>query len=687
MHAHYIYRILSKKVINFSAGSAAAEYEEKAVEISADAFRPGLVDINWQNFQAIERTIQQMTAVNIIRVKFHIFEEDIFMCGIVGYVGEKQAADFLVDGLTKLEYRGYDSAGIAVFDGEKIDIEKTVGRLAALKEKIKEHTPQGVIGIGHTRWATHGRPSDVNAHPHTDCSGKFAIVHNGIIENFMSLKEELIEKGHKFVSETDTEVVAHLIEDVYEGDFVKAVNAVLDRIEGSYSLVFMCQDYPDTLICTKKDNPLVIGLGEGENFIASDIPAIIAYTRRTYIMNDGEIAVVKKDSIWVTDRKGNPITKKVFEVNWNAEAAEKGGYEHFMLKEIFEQPKAVRDTISPRLKKDNTAVVLDELKWTKEYVEAFNKVYIIACGTAYHAGLVGKYYIEKLARIPVEIDIASEFRYRDPIIDEHTLTIVISQSGETSDTLAALKESKRLGAKTLAVTNVVGSSIAREADQVMYTWAGPEIAVASTKAYTTQLVTMFMLAMYMSGLKGTIAPERAHDLLTQLRHLPDQVGRTLEDVEPIKTFAKNYAYNNDVFYIGRSLDYYVALEGALKLKEISYIHAEAYAAGELKHGTLALIESGVPVIALATQKSVYEKTLSNIKEVKARDAVIIGIASADDTELEKYVDHVIKVPTTDELLIPLLTVVPLQLLAYYAAITRGCDVDKPRNLAKSVTVE
>ena len=609
------------------------------------------------------------------------------MCGIVGYVGTKQAVNFLIDGLTKLEYRGYDSAGIAVYDGEKIDVEKTVGRLAALKEKIAGHEPQGVIGIGHTRWATHGRPSDVNAHPHTDCSGKFAIVHNGIIENYMSLKEELIAEGHKFLSETDTEVVAHLVEKYYEGDFLKAVRRTLDRIEGSYSLVFMCKDYPDELICTKKDNPLVIGLGDGENFIACDIPAIIAYTRRTYIMNDGEIAVVKKDSIWVTDREGNSITKKVFEVNWNAEAAEKGGYEHFMLKEIYEQPKAVRDTISPRLKKDNSAIVLDELKWTKEYVESFNKVYIIACGTAYHAGLVGKYYIEKLARIPVECDIASEFRYRDPIIDSKTLTIVVSQSGETSDTLAALKESKRLGAKTLAVTNVVGSSIARDADQVMYTWAGPEIAVASTKAYTTQLVTMFMLAMYMANLKGTIDKDKEAKLLSDLRALPDNIGRSLEDVEPIKTFAKKYAFNNDVFYIGRSLDYDVALEGALKLKEISYIHAEAYAAGELKHGTLALIESGVPVIALATQKTIYEKTLNNIKEVKARDAVIIGIAADSDNELEKYVDHVIKVPVTDELLIPLLTVVPLQLLAYYAAITRGCDVDKPRNLAKSVTVE
>ena len=609
------------------------------------------------------------------------------MCGIVGYVGEKQAANFLIDGLTKLEYRGYDSAGIAVFDGEKINVAKSVGRLAALKEKIKNNTPEGVMGIGHTRWATHGRPSDVNSHPHTDCSGKFAIVHNGIIENFMSLKEELIAKGHKFVSETDTEVVAHLIEDVYEGDFVEAVNKVLNRIEGSYSLAFMCQDYPDTLICTKKDNPLVIGLGEGENFIASDIPAIIAYTRRTYIMNDGEIAVVKKDSIWVTDRKGNPITKKVFEVNWNAEAAEKGGYEHFMLKEIHEQPKAVRDTISPRINKENTQVVLDELKWTKEYVENFNKIYIVACGTAYHAGLVGKYYIEKLARIPVEIDIASEFRYRDPIIDEHTLTIVISQSGETSDTLAALKESKRLGAKTLAITNVVGSSIAREADQVMYTWAGPEIAVASTKAYTTQLVTMFLFAMYVSGLKGTITTERTHELLTQLRLLPDEINRTLEDVEPIKTFAKNYAFNNDVFYIGRSLDYNVALEGSLKLKEISYIHAEAYAAGELKHGTIALIEEGVPVIVLATQQRLFEKMLSNMQEVKARGANVISITEVTNKEVEKSSDSVIYIPEVDNILAGILSVIPLQLLAYYVAKERGCDIDKPRNLAKSVTVE
>ena len=609
------------------------------------------------------------------------------MCGIVGYVGKGQAEPFLIEGLSKLEYRGYDSAGIAVYDGNEIRVEKSVGRLASLKEKIEGNVPQGCIGIGHTRWATHGRPSDRNSHPHTDCSGEFVVVHNGIIENYLALKEDLIEKGHEFKSETDTEVVAHLLEEVYNGDFEASVREVLRRIEGSYSLVFMSKKDPDRLICTKQDNPLVVGLGDGENFIASDIPAIIARTRRTYILNDGEMAVVKKDSVWITNREGEPVTKKVFEVNWNAEAAEKGGYEHFMLKEIHEQPKAVRDTMSPRLAKDDSAVVMDELKWNKEYLESFNKIYIIACGTAYHAGLVGKFYIEKLVRVPVEVDVASEFRYRTPIIDDRTLTIVVSQSGETSDTLAALKESKRLGAKTLAITNVVGSSIAREADQVIYTWAGPEIAVASTKAYTTQLITMFMLAAYMAGIKGTIAPERMHELLTKLRQIPAQISETLEDVEPIKTFAKQYGFNEDVFFIGRSLDYDVALEGSLKLKEISYIHAEAYAAGELKHGTLALIVEGIPVIALATQKSVYEKTLSNIKEVKARDAVVIGIAAQGDDELEKYVDHVITVPETDELLIPILTVVPLQLLAYYAAITRGCDVDKPRNLAKSVTVE
>ena len=609
------------------------------------------------------------------------------MCGIVGYVGHKQATPFLLEGLTKLEYRGYDSAGIAVFNGQSIRVEKSVGRLASLKEKINGNEPQGVIGIGHTRWATHGRPSDRNSHPHTDCTGDFVVVHNGIIENFLMLKEELIKKGHEFKSETDTEVIAHLLEDVYNGDFEASVREVLRRIEGSYSLVFMSKKDPDRLICTKQDNPLVIGLGKDENFIASDIPAIINRTHRTYIINDGEMAVVRKDSVWITNRQGKPVTKKVFEVNWNAEAAEKGGYEHFMLKEIHEQPKAVRDTVSPRLAKDDSAVVLDELKWNEDFVSSFRKIFIVACGTAYHAGIVGKYYIERLARIPVEVDIASEFRYRRPIIDDNTLTVVISQSGETSDTLAALKESKRLGAKTLAITNVVGSSIAREADQVIYTWAGPEIAVASTKAYTTQLITVFMLAMYMAGIKKTVTAERTKSLLSQLRQIPAQISETLEDVDPIKTFAKEYGFNEDVFFIGRSLDYAVALEGALKLKEISYIHAEGYPAAEMKHGPIALISNEMPVIAIATQSDTYEKVISNIQEIKARKGRIISIVTEGDEVVRKLSSYSIEVPKTETCLTPLLSVIPLQLLAYHIAVVKGCDVDQPRNLAKSVTVE
>lgn len=612
------------------------------------------------------------------------------MCGIVGYIGGNEAAKFLIDGLTKLEYRGYDSAGIAVYNGENIRVEKSEGKLANLKAKIAGDTPAGNIGIGHTRWATHGGPSDVNSHPHTDCNGDFAVVHNGIIENYLTLKEGLMERGHVFKSETDTEVVAHLMEEAYEacgGNFKDAVKYVLKQISGSYSLVFLSRRDPDMLICTKQDNPLVIGLGSGENFIASDIPAIINHTRRTYIIADGEIAFVKKDSIWVENRNGEPITKKVFEVNWNAEAAEKGGYEHFMLKEIHEQAKAIRNTLTKRIAQDSSCIVLDELKWTPEFLGSFKKVFIVACGTAYHAGLVGKYYIEKLARIPVECDIASEFRYRQPIIDDQTLTIVVSQSGETSDTLAALKEAKRLGSHTLAVTNVVGSSVAREADQTIYTWAGPEIAVASTKAYTTQLIVMLMLALYMAQLKKSVEADRLKEIITGLRNIPAQINETLEDTEPIKMFAVKYANVENAFFIGRLLDYYVALEGSLKLKEISYIHAEAYAAGELKHGPLALIMPGVPIVAIATQKSVYEKTVSNIKEMKARGAVVIGISSQQDKELVKYVDYVIRVPEADELLNPLLTVIPLQLLAYYVAIARGNDVDKPRNLAKSVTVE
>lgn len=609
------------------------------------------------------------------------------MCGIVGYVGNAQAAPFLLDGMSKLEYRGYDSAGIAVYEKGKIRVEKCVGRLDALRHKLEGRMPEGSMGIGHTRWATHGRPSDRNSHPHTDESGDFVVVHNGIIENYLMLKEKLIAKGQKFSSDTDTEIVAHLFADFYEGDMEEAVKKVLKTIEGSYSLVFMCAAEPDKLICTKKDNPLIIGLGEGENFIASDIPAIIAKTRRTYIMSDGEIATVTKDGVWVQDINGTPITKKVFEVNWNAEAAEKGGFEHFMLKEIYEQPKAIKDTMRGRLAENGTEINFTELGWTPEDFTGISKIFIVACGTAYHAGIVGKYYLENLARIPVEVDIASEFRYRNPLVDANCLTIVISQSGETIDTLAALKEAKRLGSRTLAVTNVVGSSIAREADQVVYTYAGPEIAVASTKAYTTQLLVMLMLAVYVGRLRGTLDGNKADALAKGLHNVPEQLHDMLENVDQIKVFARHYGSSLDAFFLGRSLDYAVALEGALKLKEISYIHAEAYAAGELKHGTLALIVEGVPVIVLATQEDVYDKTVSNLQEVKAREAMVIAIALEGDDSIAKYADHVIYIPRADKELAPILAVLPLQLLAYYAALTRGCDVDKPRNLAKSVTVE
>lgn len=609
------------------------------------------------------------------------------MCGIVGYIGDKQAAPFLLDGMSKLEYRGYDSAGIAVFEKGRIRVEKCVGRLEALRQKLSGNMPAGTMGIGHTRWATHGRPSDRNAHPHADSSGEFVVVHNGIIENYMSLKEELLAKNHVFLSETDSEVVAHLMAVNYNGDFEETVKKVLGMIEGSYSLVFLCAKEPDKLICTKKDNPLVIGLGSGENFIASDIPAIIAKTRRTFIMNDGEIATVTKDEVWVQDIKGTPISKKVFEVNWNAEAAEKGGFEHFMLKEIYEQPKAMRDTMTGRVAHDGSRIDFEELNWTKEDFADISKIFIIGCGTAYHAGMVGKYYLEQLARVPVEVDIASEFRYRNPIIDSSCLTIIISQSGETSDTLAALKEARRLGSRTLAITNVVGSSVAREADQVAYTHAGPEIAVASTKAYTTQLLLMLMLAVYVGQIKGNLNDDRTRELVTAIKQVPEQIHQLLENVEQLKVFATQYGNSEDVFYLGRSLDYAVALEGALKMKEISYIHAEAYAAGELKHGTLALIVEGVPVIVLATQNDVYDKTISNLQEVKARDAVVIAIAQEGDSNIAKYADHVIFIPRAEKYLTPLLSVLPLQLLAYYAALTRGCDVDKPRNLAKSVTVE
>ena len=610
------------------------------------------------------------------------------MCGIVGYIGFNQASDFLLDGMAKLEYRGYDSAGIAVIGPENvIKIQKKVGRLANLEAIVKADPNEGTIGIGHTRWATHGRPSDMNAHPHASEDGKFAVVHNGIIENYMPLKEELIAKGYHFKSETDTEVVAHLLEDMYDGDFVSTVRRMLDRVDGAYALEIICADEPDKIICTKKENPLVIGLGKGENFVASDIPAIINYTRDTYILNDGELAIVTRDNVSVFDRAGHAIDKEVFHVSWNAEAAEKGGYEHFMLKEIHDQPKAVRDTFGTHISEDGKTVIFDELNWTADDVAAFNKILIVACGTAYHAGLVTKQYIENLARIPVNVEIASEYRYSNPLTDDKTLCIVISQSGETSDTLAALKEAKRHGAKSLAITNVVGSSISREADNTVYTWAGPEISVASTKAYTTQLVAGLLFAVYLGQLNGKMDPTLGGEILCGVKSLPTLIHEIFEVDEDMKAFAKHYGFKSDAFFLGRAIDYAVAMEGALKLKEISYIHAEAYAGGELKHGTLALIEEGVPVIALATQEDVYDKMISNIREVKAREAVVIGIGMKGDEELSKHVDHTIYVPRANKFIAPILAVVPLQLLAYYAAITRGADVDKPRNLAKSVTVE
>ena len=610
------------------------------------------------------------------------------MCGIVGYIGFNQASDFLLDGMAKLEYRGYDSAGIAVIGAENaIKIQKKVGRLANLEAIVKADPNEGTVGIGHTRWATHGRPSDMNSHPHSSEDGKFAVVHNGIIENYMPLKEELIEKGYHFKSETDTEVVAHLLEDMYDGDFVSTVRRMLARVDGAYALEIICADEPDKIICTKKENPLVIGLGKGENFVASDIPAIINYTRDTYILSDGELAIVTRDNVSVFDREGNAVDKEVFHVSWNAEAAEKGGYEHFMLKEIHDQPKAVRDTFGTHISEDGKTVIFDELNWTADDVAAFNKILIVACGTAYHAGLVTKQYIENLARIPVSVEIASEYRYSNPLTDDKTLCIVISQSGETSDTLAALKEAKRHGAKSLAITNVVGSSISREADNTVYTWAGPEISVASTKAYTTQLVAGLLFAVYLGQLNGKMDPALGGEILCGVKSLPTLIHEIFEVDEDMKAFAKHYGFKSDAFFLGRAIDYAVAMEGALKLKEISYIHAEAYAGGELKHGTLALIEEGVPVIALATQEDVYDKMISNIREVKAREAVVIGIGMKGDEELTKHVDHTIYVPRANKFIAPILAVVPLQLLAYYAAITRGADVDKPRNLAKSVTVE
>jgi len=609
------------------------------------------------------------------------------MCGIMGYIGPKNAVPILIEGLKKLEYRGYDSAGIAILENNKLNISKKQGRLHNLEKEIENGAPEGQVGIGHTRWATHGSPSDFNSHPHCDCNNQIAVVHNGIIENYLPLKEWLIEQGHIFQSETDTEVLPHLLEHYYAGNLEKAMQQVLAKVEGSFACAACTSQEPHKLVAARQDSPLILGLGKGENFIASDIPAILNYTRDTYILSDGEMAVITRENIKITDFTGNPVEKEVFHVTWDAVAAEKGGFDHFMLKEIHEQPKAIRETLSGRISEDGGKVVLNEVKIPEELLANINKIAIVACGTAYHAGLVGKYVMERVLGIPVETDIASEFRYRDPLINEKTLVLVISQSGETADTRAALREAKRKGARVVAITNVVGSSVSREADDVIYTWAGPEIAVASTKAYITQLVAIYLFTIFIGQKLKLISEGEAAQLLGQLRQLPKQTEEIIAGKEEIHRLAKHIADWDDVFFIGRSLDYAVALEGSLKLKEISYIHAEAYAAGELKHGTLALIVPGIPVISLVTQEEVYDKTVSNIKEVKARDAFVIAVAFAGKSEIEKVVDQVIYLPRTATLIAPILAVIPLQLIAYYAAVLRGADVDKPRNLAKSVTVE
>lgn len=610
------------------------------------------------------------------------------MCGIVGYVGNRNSQDILIDGLKKLEYRGYDSAGVAVYtENEGLQIKKTKGRLANLESKLGEAPLRGTIGIGHTRWATHGKPSDVNSHPHTDNSQKFSVVHNGIIENYISLKEELIAKGHKFVSETDTEVISHLIASLYEGDIVKAVQKAVQRMTGAFALAVLTEFEPDKLVAVRLASPLIIGVGNGENFIGSDIPAILEYTRNVYILNDNEMAVLTREGVELMTIEGNFISREILHVDWDIVTAEKAGFDHFMLKEIYEQPKAYRDTMGSRIDPNGKKVVLNEVNLTAEQLRNIHQIHIVACGTAYHAGLVGKNIIEKLVRIPVEADVASEYRYRSPIITQNTLVIVVSQSGETADTLAALREAKRNGARVIAITNVVGSSVAREADDVIVTWAGPEIAVASTKAYTSQLIAFYLLGLFLAQTLGTQDEAYISEIISAMKELPAQVEQILENTEAIKNFAEQIATHEDLFFIGRGLDYAVALEGSLKLKEISYIHSEAYAAGELKHGTLALIEEGIPVIALATQEDLFEKTVSNIKEVTARGAYVFGIQAEGMNELDKVVDQTLSIPKTLPLLTPALSVVPLQLLSYYASLARGNDVDKPRNLAKSVTVE
>ena len=611
------------------------------------------------------------------------------MCGIVGFIGTEEAAPILLDGLARLEYRGYDSAGLAVYDQvEGLKVVKAKGRLQVLSDIVEGgKNIHGTVGLGHTRWATHGEPSDVNSHPQVSMSGRIAVVHNGIIENYVQIKEFLESKEVKFVSQTDTEVVAQLLEYYYRGDIMEALTKVLHRIEGAYALGIICADCPDRLIAARKDSPLILGYGEGCHFMASDVTAVIKYTREVCYLEDGEIAVLTADGITVYNHPYlQPVEKEKHHVDWEISAAEKGGYEHFMAKEIMEQPKAFRDTVFPRIQ--DGRVVLDDLNIDGEYLKNADKIYIIACGSSYHVGMVAKYVLEKLLRKPVEVTLASEFRYCDPLVSERTLCIVISQSGETIDTLAAMREAKRLGARILSIVNVVGSSIARESDDVLYTWAGPEIAVATTKAYSTQLAVIYLIALRFAELLGTIGEEEYEDVVAELLTIPTKMERILENREAIQYYASIYFNHESIFFIGRNIDYAIGLEGSLKLKEISYIHSEAYAAGELKHGTISLIENGTLVVALASCVQLFDKLMSNVVEVKSRGADVVGLTvESRGSALKKTVDHTILVPDTHPMLLPSLDVIPMQLFAYYVALMRGCEIDKPRNLAKSVTVE
>ena len=609
------------------------------------------------------------------------------MCGIVGFVGKDHAKEKIIDGLKRLEYRGYDSAGIALPINGKIEIRKHVGEIKNLEKIIGEPEFDSPVGIGHTRWATHGAPSDVNSHPHGNEDNSIAIVHNGIIENYQEIKEWLVKEHNiTFKSETDSEVIAHLIGIFYDGDLLEAVNKAVAEMRGAYAVCAIAAAEPDKIVAVRKDAPLVAGIGKGCNFIASDIPALLKYVREVYLIENNETIVLTADDITIYNEAGKKVKRDVFHVTWDADAAEKEGYEHFMLKEIHEQPKGIDETLNRRLNDDGT-INLDGISMTREDIENFNKVYIVACGTAYHAGLVGKMVIEKMAKIPVEVDVASEFRYRDPFVDENTLFIAISQSGETLDTLAALREAKRKGARVLSVVNVVGSSVARESDDVFYTWAGPEIAVASTKAYTTQLICMYLIGLYMGSTKGTIEKEYYTSVLNELKQLPEKVEKLLDSEAKIAALAKKYYRREQVFFIGRGLDSGVSYEGSLKLKEISYINSFAIAAGELKHGTIALMNEDSLVFALATQDFLYEKMVSNVEEIKARAAHIIGVAKEGKTEIESVADEVIYVPACMDEVSPVLAVIPLQIFAYYVAKERGCNIDKPKNLAKSVTVE